>query len=79
MNGKGAALAVIFSIPLVGDINRLSIHAGVHAQVLGYHRSLSQRFPFAIYYRVEADVVSRASGLDCRRKPSWIRRRLGGA
>ena len=49
----------------------------VHVKVLGYHRSLSKRLPFAIYYRVEADVVRVRAILDCCRNPSWIRRRIG--
>src|SRR6266550_450616 len=32
----------------------------------------------AIYYRVEADVVCVRAILDCRRNPSWIRRRVRG-
>ena len=61
---------------LFTDIELLGTHAGTHAMVFGYHRSLSKRFPFAIYYRVEAKVVRVRAILDCRRKPSWIRRRL---
>jgi hypothetical protein len=54
----------------------MAVHGGVHAKVFSYHRALSKRFPFAIYYRVEADVVRVRAILDCRRNPSWIRRRV---
>ena len=64
---------------LFDDIDLLALHGGVHAKVFGYHRALSKRFPFAIYYRVEADVVRLRAVLDCRRKPSWIKRRIRGA
>ena len=47
-------------------------------QAANVHRSLSKRFPFAIYYHVEADVVRVRAILDCRRNPSWIRRRVRG-
>jgi hypothetical protein len=29
------------------------MYAGVHAVHHGYHRLLSKRFPFAVYYRIE--------------------------
>jgi hypothetical protein len=64
---------------ILEDIDSLAVHGGVHAKVFGYHRSLSKRFPFAIYYRVEANVVRVRAILDCRRNPSWIRRRVGAA
>jgi hypothetical protein len=44
--------------------------------VYAYHRCLSKRFPFAIYYRVEKQVVRVHAVLDCRRNPSWMRKRL---
>jgi len=37
---------------------------------------LSKRFPFGIYYEVEADVVYVYAILDLRRDPLWIRKRL---
>lgn len=33
-------------------------------------------FPFAIYYSVEKELVRVHAVLDCRRNPSWIRKRL---
>jgi hypothetical protein len=71
-------LGSYFRESILGDIDALAVHGGVHAKVFGYHRSLSKRFPFAIYYRVEADVVRVRAILDCRRNPSWIRRRVRG-
>jgi hypothetical protein len=40
---------------LFADIELLTDYSGVHASVFGYHRSLSKRFPFAIYYRVKIE------------------------
>jgi hypothetical protein len=45
---------------------------------VGFHRLLSKRFPFAIYYERRADEVLIHAVLDCRRNPAWIRRRLRG-
>ncbi|MBI4523004.1 MAG: type II toxin-antitoxin system RelE/ParE family toxin [Deltaproteobacteria bacterium] len=62
---------------LFSDIDSLLLFAGIHHVVYGYHRSLSKRFPFAIYYDVVGELVRVHAVLDCRRKPSWIRKRLG--
>jgi len=76
---QARGLGGYFLRSLFGDIDLLSTHGGVHAKIFGYHRSLSNRFPFSIYYRGEMDVVGVRAVLDCRRKPSWIKRKLGGA
>jgi hypothetical protein len=77
--GRGSGLGSYFLNSLFEDVNSLAMHGGVHAKVFGYHRSLSKRFPFAIYYRVEDGLVRVRAILDCRRNPSWIRRRVRGA
>jgi hypothetical protein len=61
---------------LFSDIDSLRFHAGIHSLHFGYNRLLSKRFPFAVYYRTENDVVRVHAILDCRRDPSWIRNRL---
>ncbi len=61
---------------LFADIDSLLLYAGIHRVVYGSHRCIASRFPFAIYYRVEADVVRVRAVIDCRRNPRWIRRRL---
>lgn len=73
---QGRGLGGYFRESIFEDIDSLITRAGLHAKVFGYHRSLSKRFPFAIYYRVEADVIRVRAILDCRRNPSWIRRRV---
>jgi hypothetical protein len=73
---QARGLGTYFLEVLIADIDILSLHGGVHAKIFGYHRSLSKRFPFAIYYKVEGDAVRVRAVLDCRRKPSWIRRRI---
>jgi hypothetical protein len=61
---------------LFADIDSLLIYAGIHPLVFTYHRCLSKRFPFAIYYDVNGDNVRVQAVLDCRRNPSWTRTRL---
>jgi hypothetical protein len=61
---------------LFSDIDSLLLFAGTHQIVYGYHRSLSKRFPFAIYYDMVGELIRVHAVLDCRRNPSWIRERL---
>lgn len=61
---------------LFSDIDSLLLFAGIHPVIYGYHRCLSKRFPFAIYYSVEGELVRVFAVLDCRRNPSWLKARL---
>lgn len=62
---------------LFAEIDALSKNGGIHAvHFQRYHRMLSKRFPFAVYYRVESETVTVHAVLDCRRNPAWIRKRL---
>lgn len=58
------------------DLAALEQHAGVHERTYGWYRKKCRRFPFAIYYDVEPDIVFVAAVLDCRQRPASIRRRL---
>lgn len=69
-------LGTYFLDTLYSDIDSLAYFAGMHRVVLGYHRLLSKRFPFAVYYRVAEDTALVFAVLDCRRNPSWIRAKL---
>ena len=57
---------------LSSDIDSLHLYAGIHPKYFGYHRLLSHRFPFAVYYRIVNKVVRVHAVLDCRRDPEWI-------
>jgi hypothetical protein len=69
-------LGSYFLDSLYSDIDSLAYYGGIHQVVFSYHRQLSKRFPFAVYYRIIDDVVVVFAVLDCRRNPSWIRERL---
>jgi len=74
---QGEGLGAYFLDTLFSEIDSLVSFAGIHRKVLGYHRLLSKRFPYAVYYRVENEheaVVWRV--LDLRQAPSKIRRAL---
>lgn len=69
-------LGEYFAVNLAADIESLRFYAGVHALEFGFHRALSKRFPFGIYYRVAGAVIRIYAVLDLRRDPAWIRKRL---
>jgi hypothetical protein len=71
-----AGLGTYFLESLFSDIDSLRIYAGVHRRVFGYHRLLSKRFTFAVYYSTESATAYVRAVLDCRRDPGWVRRRL---
>lgn len=73
---QAPGLGNYFLDTLYSDIDSLLVYAGIHRVVYGKHRTLSKRFPYGIYYTVEAETVRVHAVLDCRRNPSWIRRRL---
>jgi hypothetical protein len=58
------------------DIESLAIYASIHERHFGYHRLLSKRFPYAIYYDVDGSLIRVYAVLDCRRDPERARRRL---
>ena len=67
-------LGAYFIDSLYSDIDSLQLYAGIHAVFFElYHRALSKRFPFAIYYRLVNQEVLIYAVLDCRRNPAWIR------
>ena len=71
---QGEGLGEYFFDSLFSDIDSLTLYGGIHPQFFGYHRMLSKRFPYAIYYRVEEEsVVVVWRVLDLRRNPRKIR------
>ncbi|MDR3403586.1 MAG: hypothetical protein P4L99_13895 [Chthoniobacter sp.] len=73
---QAPGLGTYFLDSLFADIDSLAIYGGIHSQYFGFHRSLAKRFPFAVYYLLTGDEVKVHAVLDCRRRPSWIRRTL---
>jgi len=67
-------LGEYFFDSLFSDIDSLTLYGGVHAKVFGYHRMLSKRFPYAIYYRMDTEsVIVIYRILDMRRNPLRIK------
>ncbi len=64
---------------LFSDIDSLILYGGIHQKVFGYHRMLSNRFPYAIYYKIDEKsniIVWRV--LDCRQEPKKTALQLVG-
>ena len=65
-----------FEESILSDLDSLMLYAGIHRLHFGFHRMLSKRFPFGIYYEVERETAYVYAILDMRREPLWIRREL---
>ncbi|BAS68156.1 MAG: type II toxin-antitoxin system RelE/ParE family toxin [Gammaproteobacteria bacterium] len=62
---------------LFSDIDSLLVYHGVHLVLFEkYHRLLSKRFPFAVYYTIENKVIIIYGVFDCRKQPAWIKSRF---
>ncbi len=74
---QGEGLGEYFFDSLFSDIDSLTLYGGIHPKFFGYHRMLSRRFPYAIYYKLEEEsVVVVWRVLDLRRDPKKIRQSL---
>jgi plasmid stabilization system protein ParE len=69
---QSSGLGVYFNDCLVSDIESLKLFAGIHEKYHGFHRALSKRFPFAIYYTVDGNWVDVFAVLDARQHPANI-------
>ncbi len=74
-----SGLGEYFTDSLLSDLEGLLIYAGVHTQIRGgLYRTLSIRFPYAIYYRLGEDTASVLAILDTRQHPQRIANQLKG-
>ena len=74
---QSVGVGIYFLDSLFSDIDSLIINAGIHpVRFGGYHRLLSKRFPFAVYYRIKNQTARVHAVLDCRKNPAWIRKKL---
>ncbi len=62
---------------VLNDLESLPSYARIHQVWFGkYHRMLSRRFPFGVYYTVADSEIRVHAVLDMRQDPASIRRRL---
>ena len=71
--GNEEGVGVYFAASALADITSLGIYAGIHSVHFGYFRLLMKRFPFAVYYEKEQDLVEVIAVLDMRRNPKTLR------
>jgi hypothetical protein len=71
-----AGVGDYFFDSILSDLDSLVLFAGIHPIYFQFHRMLSKRFPFGIYYELEGDVAYVYAILDLRRDPLWIRKQL---
>ena len=73
---QGQGLGNYFMDTLFSDIESLALYAGIHRKIDQYHRLLSKRFPFGIYYQVHSETVQVWRVLDLRQDPAKIKKSL---
>lgn len=73
---QAEGLGSYFLDSLWSDIQSLRLYGGIHGIHKGYHRLLSKRFPYAVYYRIDEGVARVRAVLDCRQAPSRVSERL---
>ena len=54
---QGQGLGDYFFDSLFSDIDSLTLYGGIHPIYFGFHRMLSKRFPYAIYYKIDDEAV----------------------
>jgi plasmid stabilization system protein ParE len=70
---QSEGLGGYFLDSLFSDIDSLVLYAGTHRKVFGFHRLLSKRFPYAIYYQFDGGTATVYRVLDLRQDPRKIR------
>ena len=73
---QGLGLGHYFLNTLFSDIDSLALYGGIHSMHWGFHRLLSKRFPYAVYYRVKDNAIEVWRVLDCRQHPRKTKRAL---
>ena len=53
----------------MSEVESLVIYGGIHVEEMGFHRMLSKRFPYAIYYQVKDNSAFVVAALPMRRDP----------
>jgi plasmid stabilization system protein ParE len=69
-------LGEYFLNSLFSDIDSLILYAGIHRRIFGFHRLLSKRFPYGIYYQIQDKNIVVYRVLDLRQNPRKIRATL---
>jgi hypothetical protein len=72
-----SALGNDFLQHLDDEILNIPSVCGIHSKHFGYYRALVRnKFPYAIYYKFEKDMIYIHAVFDCRKDPKDIAQRL---
>jgi len=69
-------LGIYFYDNIITDLDALQFYAGIHQKYFGFYRMITKRFPYAIYYEIEDDLVVVHAVLHTRRDIAFINERL---
>lgn len=69
-------IGAYFVTSLLSDITALHLYSGIHSIHFDFHRMLSKRFPFAVYYGVNAGQARVVAVLDMRQDSRSISKAL---
>jgi len=74
---KEPGLGAYFLDSLSSDVDSLLLYADIHSIHFGrFHRLLSKRFPYAVFYQIKGDDILVRAVLDLRRDPAKITRKM---
>ena len=73
---QGEGLGMYFLDGLFSDIDSLVLYAGIHRKIFGFHRLLSKKFPYGIYYQLDGQNLIVYRVLDLRQNPHKIHKAL---
>lgn len=73
---QGNEVGEYFFDSLFSDIDSLAIYGGIHSLFHGYYRLLSVKFPYAVYYKLDHEVVIVYRVLDLRQNPLSLKGKL---
>ena len=69
-------LGIYFYDSIICDLDALTFYAGIHQKYFGLYRMITKRFPYAIYYDIEGDLVVVHAVLHTRKDLAFIKERL---
>ena len=75
-DSQQAGLGNYFASYIYSELESLVVFAGIHVRYAGYYKMVLKKFPYAVYYKIEDDVVKVWRILSCRRDPEWIDKQI---
>ena len=77
-NSQKENLGDYFLEIILDEIKMLEVYGCLHQKIYGFHRMLSKKFPFGIYYDCDKKnkIIYIVAILDLRRNPKLIKKHL---